>query len=92
MAVGLVIETCGGVVPTQATGFMDGHPFYFRARHGDWDLNVTEPGTDCVMPGIDDVVLQLSGDDPTHGWMEEKDVEAILQDAYKQFLEAKNGS
>jgi len=85
----LVIESIGGVCPTQAEGEMDGHPFYFRARHGNWDLCVVKPGADPVMPqDWNDVVLHRSGNDPTDGWMEIEDVKSILQSAYDEIRNA----
>ena len=38
------IAELGGACPTQATGRTpSGRPYYFRARHGDWTLEVGEP-------------------------------------------------
>ena len=35
------IETTDfGMMPNQATGALDGKPFYWRARHGAWTLRV----------------------------------------------------
>lgn len=82
---GLIVTSCGGMCPTQAEGTIHGNPFYFRARHGIWQLTVVEPGCDAVMPANkEDVVLYRDGDDPTHGWMEESAVMAILQAAAQE--------
>ena len=79
------IDELGGACPTQATGrTSDDRPYYFRARHGTWTLQVGQPGweTDyCAWPGDawdreDTYVAQ--GDDDTHGWMEDDAVLAIL--------------
>lgn len=78
----LVVTSMGGVCPTQAEGEMDGNPFYFRARHGVWNLTVVKPGCDAAWPKKDDVLLTLDGDDPTHGWMNDLDVMAILAAAF----------
>lgn len=78
------ITDIGGACPTQATGRYTAtdQPFYFRARHGMWTLQVGEPGwlTDyCYWPAwIDEVAPIAQGDDPTHGWMETDDVVAII--------------
>lgn len=34
------IENIGGECPVQATGTIDGEPFYFRARWGTWRLSI----------------------------------------------------
>lgn len=82
MSDGLVVESIGGMCPTQAKGTMNGNPFYFRARHGVWALTVVRPGKDAVCPDSkDDVLLYEEGDDLTHGWMEKSKVMAILQKA-----------
>ena len=38
----------GGIVPVQAEGFVDGNPFYFRARGEHWTMTIAQPGTDPV--------------------------------------------
>jgi len=83
MGQGLVIDYCGGACPTRAEGFMDGCPFYFRARYGRWDLMVVFPDRDPVMPARDDdVLLRLTGVDETQGRMEDGAVRKILWEAY----------
>jgi hypothetical protein len=81
------IAELGGACPTQATGRnVDGRPFYFRARHGHWTLELGQPGwpTDYsdwphdVMADEPEVFLAAQGDDDTHGWMEDEAVLAIL--------------
>lgn len=79
---GLIVTYLGGACPTQAEGTIFGNPFYFRARHGTWDLTVTVPGSDPVMPAEwADVLLYREGEDPAQGWMEEAQVLPILQQA-----------
>lgn len=80
-----VIEELGGACPTQAIGRTEsGRPYYFRARHGDWTLEVGEPDfpTDYVHWPSDrndwDAYLIAEGDDPSCGWMEDDEVLAIL--------------
>lgn len=64
-----ILETTGrsyGACPTQLHGTdKDGHSFYFRARHGDWDLEV-------------DGKLIASGEDRTGGMMDPDDVDKIV--------------
>lgn len=70
-----VIESIGGMCPTQAEGtWVDGQRFYFRARHGTYTLQV-DP---------DDAVggeWIAGGDDPTHGSMSPEEVVAVLDKA-----------
>jgi hypothetical protein len=79
-----IVEDIGGACPTQATGRYteSDRPFYFRARHGVWTLQVGEPGwpTDyCDWPeGCPELAPIANGDDPTEGWMESEDVLAII--------------
>lgn len=80
-----VLEEIGGSFPTQATGRTVGdRPFYFRARHGSWTLELGETGwptdyvdwpTDRWPPGE----LLAEGDDESHGCMARADVERILE-------------
>jgi hypothetical protein len=87
------LEYVGGAAPTQAWGRTgDNRPFYFRARRGEWTLEVGERGwptfyadwpRDYPTPGRWDPVTEppgmvASGWDETHGFMEPFDVEAIL--------------
>lgn len=78
------IEELGGACPTQAQGrTVDDRPYYFRARHGTWTLQVGQPGwpTDyCDWPTSweDDSTYVAQGDDESHGWMEDADVLALL--------------
>lgn len=60
-----------GSCPTQLSGItFDGVPFYFRARHGIWEL--------WAPWGNTDEVLVASGEDPTGGFMHADDVDAIV--------------
>ncbi len=79
---GLVIDWCGGACPTQAEGTIDGHPFYFRARHGVWSLLVaaTTYGDACAISWErpDLIAYTEEGADPSYGYMGDADVLAIL--------------
>jgi len=37
---GVTIERAGGVEPVQVAGTVDGVPFYFRSRHGEWRVEI----------------------------------------------------
>lgn len=66
--------------PTQAEGKLtDGRMFYFRARHGTWDLRVSDEATDDVGDAVRGQAV-ADGDDETEGWMSPKAVAAIVLD------------
>ena len=46
---GVVISAHGGLMPEQWRGSVDGHSFYFRARHGHWriELDLGPSGRFC---------------------------------------------
>ena len=69
---GLVVDWVGGACPTQSEGTVSGVPYYFRARHGDWYLNVGEKSV--FSPDF-----RMIGDDPSCGFMEDEDVMVILR-------------
>lgn len=73
---GIAVDTINGMMPTQAEGHFDDCPFYFRARHGEWDLDVCRPGGDPVWPK--DPIYHAEGDDPSEGCMEDGEVRKIL--------------
>lgn len=87
---GLIVTSLGGMCPTQAEGTMNGNPFYFRARHGEWTLDVTPHSIDPVMPRQGEALLHMEGDDPTNGCMEEEAVMNILQEAFKVLAAQQN--
>ena len=81
------VRSIGGACPTQAEGRTVGdRPYYFRARHGDWTLEVGEPDfpTDyCSWPATRhdwDAYLIAQGDDPSNGFMDDAEVLAILDE------------
>ena len=50
------IDMIGGNCPVQAEGFIDGQPFYFRARGGSWSLSIGsdfEDSSDTGVHGLD---------------------------------------
>lgn len=73
---------------------MDEHPFYFRARHGDWQLDVVSVGGDAVSAslGWSAGVYRAEGDDPTNGYMEPTVAGAILGEHYAKFCAMLSGS
>lgn len=74
----LVIKTIGGACPFQAEGVWDDQFFYFRARHGEWTLEIGPTSDDAVWGE-----LIAEGDDPTGGHMSDKDARSIIENAYE---------
>lgn len=80
----LVIDTVGGACPCQGEGCFDGNPFYFRARHGEWQLDVSLPEYDPVdaslifVPGL----YRSVGDDPSDGYMLPETAVGIITEHY----------
>jgi hypothetical protein len=46
----VVVTWMGGVFPTQIQGTIDGNPFFFSERGGEWDLLIVPPGCDPLRP------------------------------------------
>lgn len=82
-AEGLWIESIGGYCPCQAGGTFFGHPFYFRARHGEWTLDVANPGKDPVLP--EHAIMHREGDDRTEGYMEPEAALLIIFFCWSEF-------
>lgn len=66
--------TCHSM-PNQFEGLIDGKPFYFRARHKEWELRIAEPGADPV-----DGERIAEGKHETAGWWTRQDAEKFLRD------------
>lgn len=69
-----------GVEPTQLDGMKaGGQPFYFRARHGRWDLWLGPVGAaPNYLSWWEKATLVAEGDDPTEGAMLPRQVDAIV--------------
>lgn len=77
----LTVSEWGGACPFQAEGTINGKPFYFRARHGSWTLEVAEVGDDPVRNAT---LYYAEGDDETHGFMKQETAAALLgKEAWK---------
>jgi hypothetical protein len=60
---GVTIERAGGIEPVQVTGTVDGMPFYFRSRHGEWRVEIGAQGQWIYDGGLytpDEVVSMLA--------------------------------
>jgi hypothetical protein len=66
---GILIDEIGGACPLQAEGFIDGHPFYFRARGDRWQIGLAAQG------GTQDDAVQatIMRDLPPGYWYYEED-------------------
>ncbi len=42
----IVVTWMGGLIPTQVEGTIDGSPFFFSERDGEWDLRIVPAGCD----------------------------------------------
>lgn len=84
---GLRIEFVGGICPCQGYGDMDQYPFYFRARHGEWNLFVTVSNCDPVLAclGNAPLIYHEGGDDPTYGGMSPEQATTLIEQTYTRF-------
>jgi hypothetical protein len=76
------IDTVGGFCPCQANGTFYGNPFYFRARNGEWTIEVARPGSD---PICNPELFFMEGDDPDEGYMEVHDAMKEIGRAFEAF-------
>jgi hypothetical protein len=89
-----MIDWLGGMCPAQAVGHLaDERPFYFRARHGEWSLEVGPLGAGAdddwhgfVRPGTQDLACAVPvGEDPTMGCMPEGILLELLEEHLGRF-------
>ncbi|WP_233164966.1 hypothetical protein [Mycobacterium sp. AT1] len=50
---GVVVHSHGGWAPEQWRGVVDGHSFYFRERHDDWDIEIDLRPTGQFIDAVD---------------------------------------
>lgn len=73
------ITSLGGNCPVQAEGFIDGQPFYFRARGNRWTMGIG--GADTVL-SPDWFHEALYGDAPfAAGWMDDDEARHFIAEA-----------
>lgn len=84
----IVINSIGGQCPTQADATFYGCPVYFRARGGEWTIEICKPGGD---PVCNPELFFMDGDDVTGGYMECDEVIRLLGVAFKRFTEKHQG-
>ena len=78
----IVITGIGGRCPCQAHGTFYGNPFYFRARHGEWTIEVARPGKD---PVSNPELFYMEGEDPDDGYMDTPDAMKQIGKAFDEF-------
>jgi len=78
----LVIDTIGGNCPVQATGTINGKPFYFRARGEHWRIGV---GGDPVMDPEWSVERRWGAGEFAASWMSEDEALALIERSLKCF-------
>lgn len=82
----VAIDSIGGNCPVQAEGFIDGWPFYFRARGQEWSMSIAEPGFDACGEEVWEH-REPYGDDPyAAGWMPEDEARAFIDKAVPLFI------
>ena len=82
---GVWVRSIGGYCPCQADGTINGNPFYFRARHGKWTLDIVKPGEDPVLP--ENPLYHGEGADHWQGYMPIIIALGHIFDASFKFLE-----
>ena len=93
---GLEIESLGGYCPCQGEGFIDGLPFYFRARYEYWGMSIAN------FPDQDPIDADLGygwyreeewGNGPYQaGYMEPSEALEIIKECVTQFRKERDGN
>jgi hypothetical protein len=78
----LIIHEIYGQAPVQAEGTFDGTPFYFRARHNRWYIEVGHTVASAWVYG-DTYKL---GEAYAASYMEEKEAEKFIKQAYEAYV------
>lgn len=76
------ITYLGGNCPVQAEGFVNGAPFYFRARHEHWSFGVGSDPVDGDGFYVRQRYVDGQGD---AGWMSEEEARAVIEVAAKMY-------
>jgi hypothetical protein len=80
-----------GNCPVQSEGFIDDHPYYFRARGSHWTFDVAAPAGDAV--GGHSVYSKAGyvGPWPAAGWLGVEEAKGIIADCVLEFRVGKRG-
>ena len=92
----IMVDNISGACPIQAEGYIDNHPFYFRARGDMWQIGLAAPGQthdDAVMMTIVDELPpgcwyydEDYGDGPYDaGWMPVREALGFIEQAAIRF-------
>lgn len=80
----------GGWVPVQGDGFIDGHPWYFRARGDSWSLSIAEHNDESAInvrwnkaPGW--YFEENYGAWPEAGWMPYKEAWEFIEQSFAKY-------
>ncbi len=95
----LEITSLGGNCPVQGEGFIDGYPFYFRARGESWSLEISKRGDSEVALG-NDAKFELEvwgwygepGEMFGAGWMEIEEAEKLIIEVAALFVGGLRGT
>ena len=83
----IVFTSCGGKCPNQAEGTINGVPFYFRARHGEWQLHVgAETPEEVCGPMVAEGTDRVNGEEGGY-WTAEETRDFATERLRKHVLE-----
>lgn len=76
------ITFLGGNCPVQAEGFVNGVPFYFRARHEHWSFGA---GIDPVEGDEFYIQQRYDGGQADAGWMSDEEARSAIEASAKLY-------
>lgn len=79
----IIIQWIGGNCPVQAGGFVNGKPFYFRARGEEWRMNIG--GADVVAEPEWSYAEDYGSDAFDAGWMTEEEAMRFIERSAQGF-------
>lgn len=72
-AQGFSVLWLSGLCPVQSQGLIDGHPYYFRARHDKWSIRIAKNKSFDTDIAVDDPFAwehrEKYGEEPEAGYM-----------------------
>jgi hypothetical protein len=85
LGVKVEIDGRGGMCPVQIDGTANDHPFYFRARHGEWTCAIVGPGEDPIVIDREEGIFFVRGEDETEGYARPEECYPALLDVFRQW-------
>lgn len=86
----IIYEDIGGMMPNQASGTVNGNPFYFRARWGHWSIAIVKPGHDPIGPGpairAKALLYGDHGKDQKAGWWKPEEFRPLVEKHLNAFM------